>query len=87
LLVRIKSEDIPIDITFNSWDEVETFFLEYSARNGFAVNKYRKKSSKTGIVKNRTFCCEFYGTYKSKKSLAAAQNETQRNTKTKKKNC
>ncbi|CAG8590222.1 12895_t:CDS:2 [Cetraspora pellucida] len=85
--IRIKSEDIPIDIAFNSWNEVETFFLEYDARNSFAVNKYRKKSSKTGIVKNTTFCCEFYGIYKPKKSLAAVQNGTQCNTKTKKKNC
>ncbi|CAG8794312.1 8407_t:CDS:2 [Cetraspora pellucida] len=81
------NKEIPKDITFDSWNEVEAFFLDYGARNGFAVNKYRNKKSKTGIIQNRTFCCEFYGTYKPKKSLAAAQNGTQCNTRTKKQNC
>ncbi|CAG8447014.1 11636_t:CDS:2 [Cetraspora pellucida] len=61
------NKEIPKDITFDLWNEVEALFLDY--------------------VQNRTFCCEFYGTYKPKKSLAAVQNRTQHNTRTKKQNC
>ncbi|CAG8821207.1 31621_t:CDS:2, partial [Gigaspora margarita] len=37
----IASEDIPKNIHFNSWNEVEVYFNEYGARNSFAVTKYQ----------------------------------------------
>jgi len=37
------SEDIPEDIKFDTWDEVDNYFDEYGIRNGFAIVKYRMK--------------------------------------------
>ncbi|CAG8772774.1 31044_t:CDS:2, partial [Racocetra persica] len=33
-LIIVSSEDIPKDIYFNTWDEVDNYFNEYGARNG-----------------------------------------------------
>ncbi|CAG8457738.1 2459_t:CDS:2 [Scutellospora calospora] len=39
LLVIIISEEIPKDITFDSWDEVEAFFLDYKKKSERLVNQ------------------------------------------------
>ncbi|GBB93919.1 hypothetical protein RclHR1_22530004 [Rhizophagus clarus] len=69
------------------WDEVDNYFDEYSARNGFAIIKYRMERNGKGQIHKRTLVCEFSRTYKPKKSAEAALKGTQQNTKTKKLNC
>ncbi|CAB4496332.1 unnamed protein product [Rhizophagus irregularis] len=39
--LTIETEDIPKDIKFDTWDEVDSYFDDYGARNGFAIVKYR----------------------------------------------
>ncbi|CAB4476019.1 unnamed protein product [Rhizophagus irregularis] len=39
--LTIEAEDIPKDIKFDTWDEVDSYFDDYGARNGFAIVKYR----------------------------------------------
>src|SRR6185312_9792821 len=83
----VASEDIPKDIGFETWEEVESYFDEYGARNGFATVKYRMERNSKGQIHKRTIICEFGGKYKSKKKLESALKGTQRNTKTKKLSC
>ncbi|CAB4420879.1 unnamed protein product [Rhizophagus irregularis] len=86
--VKIASEDISLDTTFLSWEEVEDFLKDYGQRNGFAITKYRmKKNRSTQLITKRTFVCEFGGKFKSKKSESALQAGKQRNTRTKKCQC
>ncbi|CAG8809532.1 10293_t:CDS:2, partial [Cetraspora pellucida] len=85
--IIVTSEEISKSIYFTTWDEVEDYLNDYSARNGFAITKYQVEKSNSDQIIKRTFVCEFSGKYKSKKKLEAALNRTQRNTKTKKTNC
>ncbi|CAG8755036.1 15546_t:CDS:2 [Racocetra persica] len=62
---------------FDTWDQVENFFAKYSTQNGFSINKYRNRHSKTGVIYKRTFFCKFSKKYKAKKDHKAAQKETQ----------
>ncbi|GBC03226.1 hypothetical protein RclHR1_05020003 [Rhizophagus clarus] len=80
--LKIASEDVSLDTTFLSWEEVEDFLKNYGQRNGFAITKYQvEKSRSTQLITKRTFVCEFGGKFKSKKSESA---EKQQNTRTKK---
>ncbi|CAG8627887.1 13833_t:CDS:2 [Cetraspora pellucida] len=50
--IIIPSEDISKNMTFDTWEEVETFFTDYSFRNGFAVKNIEwnpNKSSETAL--------------------------------------
>ncbi|RGB31515.1 hypothetical protein C1646_763994 [Rhizophagus diaphanus] len=61
-IVKIASEDISLDTTFLSWEEVEDFLKDYGQRNGFAITKYRisnGKNKSTQLITKRTFVCEF----------------------------
>ncbi|CAG8476075.1 25883_t:CDS:2 [Racocetra persica] len=51
----VASEEIPKDIHFNMWDEVEDYFNEYGARNRFAVTKYQMERNILGQIHKRTF--------------------------------
>lgn len=86
--LKIATENINLEMTFNSWDEVEVFLEDYGRRNGFTINKYRMEKNKTTqVITKRTFTCEFGGKFKSKKKESALQAGTQRNTRTKKRQC
>ena len=65
--ITVESEDIPDDIKFDTWGEVDNYFDEYGARNGFTIVKYRMERNSKGQVHKRTLVCEFDGKYKSKK--------------------
>ncbi|CAB4378529.1 unnamed protein product [Rhizophagus irregularis] len=85
IFTAVASEDVPKDIKFDMWEEVDSYFDEYSVRNGFAIIKYRME--RNSQVHKRTLICEFGGKYKSKKKDEAKLKGTQRNTKTKKLGC
>ncbi|CAG8548345.1 13035_t:CDS:2, partial [Racocetra persica] len=72
--IAISSEDIPKNTTFNTWEEVEMFFMDYSIRNGFSIKKYRVEHTKIGVILKRTFSCEFSEKYKPNK---IAENDAQ----------
>ncbi|PKK65221.1 hypothetical protein RhiirC2_715730, partial [Rhizophagus irregularis] len=84
IFTAVASEDVPEDIKFDMWEEVDSYFDEYGVRNGFAIIKYRMERNSKGQVHKRTLICEFGGKYKSKKKDEAKLKGTQRNTKTKK---
>ncbi|CAB4387876.1 unnamed protein product [Rhizophagus irregularis] len=63
----VEFEDIPKDTKFDMWDEVDNYFDEYGARNGFAIIKYRMDRNSKGQVYKRTLVYEFGEKYKSKK--------------------
>ncbi|RIA97916.1 hypothetical protein C1645_813449 [Glomus cerebriforme] len=48
----IESEDIPKDIKFDTWDEVDNYFDEYGARNGFAISKKMAEAVLKGMQRN-----------------------------------
>ncbi|PKC66991.1 hypothetical protein RhiirA1_535203 [Rhizophagus irregularis] len=54
VLIEIETEDIPKDIKFDTWDEVDNYFDDYGARNGFAIIKYKMKRNSKGQVHKRT---------------------------------
>ncbi|PKC55519.1 hypothetical protein RhiirA1_475463, partial [Rhizophagus irregularis] len=86
--VKIASEDISLDTTFLSWEEVEDFLKDYGQSNGFAITKYRmEKNRSMQLITKRTFVCEFGGKFKSKKLESALQAGKQRNIRTKKCQC
>ncbi|CAB5350440.1 unnamed protein product [Rhizophagus irregularis] len=87
IFTAVASEDVPEDIKFDMWEEVDSYFDEYGVRNGFAIIKYRMERNSKGQVHKRTLICEFGGKYKSKKKDEAKLKGTQRNTKTKKLGC
>ncbi|CAB5381742.1 unnamed protein product [Rhizophagus irregularis] len=84
IFTAVASEDVPEDIKFDMWEEVDSYFDEYGVRNGFAIIKYRMERNSKGQVHKRTLICEFGGKYKSKKKDEAKLKGTQQNTKTKK---
>ncbi|PKK59279.1 hypothetical protein RhiirC2_795049 [Rhizophagus irregularis] len=55
----VEFEDIPKDTKFDMWDEVDNYFDEYGARNGFAIIKYRMDRNSKGQVYKRTLVYEF----------------------------
>ncbi|CAG8588052.1 14712_t:CDS:1, partial [Funneliformis mosseae] len=80
ICIKIASEDISLDTTFPSWNEVENFLENYGYQNGFAINKYRMERNKSSnIITKRTFTCEFDGKFKSKKKESSIQVEKQNN--------
>ncbi|CAG8556788.1 25124_t:CDS:1, partial [Racocetra persica] len=81
--VEMISENIPRDVVFDSWTEVEMFFEEYGKQNRFTVIKYRVEKNSLGMIHMRTFNCEFEEKYRPNKN----QKVKQKNTKTKKVNC
>ncbi|CAB4489231.1 unnamed protein product [Rhizophagus irregularis] len=54
LILIVETEDIPKDIKFDTWDEVDNYFDDYGARNGFAIIKYKMKRNSKGQVHKRT---------------------------------
>ncbi|CAB5371494.1 unnamed protein product [Rhizophagus irregularis] len=76
LILIVETEDIPKDIKFDTWDEVDNYFDDYGARNGFAIIKYKMKRNSKGQVHKRTLVCKFSEKYKSKKLVKAASKET-----------
>ncbi|CAB5381740.1 unnamed protein product [Rhizophagus irregularis] len=84
IFTAVASEDVPEDIKFDMWEEVDSYFDEYGVRNGFAIIKYRMERNIKNQVHKRTLICEFGGKYKSKKKDEAKLKGTQQNTKTKK---
>uniref|UniRef100_U9SK24 FAR1 domain-containing protein n=1 Tax=Rhizophagus irregularis (strain DAOM 181602 / DAOM 197198 / MUCL 43194) TaxID=747089 RepID=U9SK24_RHIID len=50
--LTIEAEDIPKDIKFDTWDEVDSYFDDYGARNGFAISKKSVKAASKGIQRN-----------------------------------
>ncbi|PKY50927.1 hypothetical protein RhiirA4_467695 [Rhizophagus irregularis] len=51
-LITVASEDIPEDIKFDTWEEVDNYFDEYGIRNGFAIVKYRMERNSKGQEHN-----------------------------------
>ncbi|PKB96802.1 hypothetical protein RhiirA5_434225 [Rhizophagus irregularis] len=47
--LTIETEDIPKDIKFDTWDEVDSYFDDYGARNGFAIWKIQVQKITTQI--------------------------------------
>jgi hypothetical protein len=83
IFTTVASENVPKDIKFDTWEEVDSYFDKYGVKNGFALIKYRMERNSKGQVHKRTLICEFDGKYKSKKKAEAILKGTQRNTKTK----
>ncbi|CAG8508321.1 494_t:CDS:2, partial [Cetraspora pellucida] len=54
----VASEDIPENVCFNNWNEVDDFFNDYGTRNGFAVTKYRMEQNSSGQLKANGTLCE-----------------------------
>ncbi|CAG8853418.1 20727_t:CDS:2, partial [Gigaspora margarita] len=58
---------LKLGYTFPLWDDVEAFFKAYGQYHGFAVIKIRVEQCNDGIIRHRSFGCEFGGKYVPKK--------------------
>ncbi|CAG8847487.1 37024_t:CDS:2 [Gigaspora margarita] len=58
-----------VGYTFQNWNDVDSFFNAYGRQFGFAVIKKRVEHGNDGIIKHRSFGCEFGGTYSPKKII------------------
>ncbi|CAB4423407.1 unnamed protein product [Rhizophagus irregularis] len=51
IFTAVASEDVPEDIKFDMWEEVDSYFDEYGVRNGFAIIKYRMERNNEAKLK------------------------------------
>ncbi|RIB00868.1 hypothetical protein C2G38_2232624 [Gigaspora rosea] len=60
---------LSVGYTFQSWNNVDSFFETYSRQFGFAIIKKRFGYYKEGTINHRSFRCEFGGVYNPKKQV------------------
>ncbi|CAG8739209.1 8871_t:CDS:2, partial [Gigaspora margarita] len=60
---------LKVGYTFRTWEEVDSFFKAYGQHYRFAVIKKRVEQCNDGIIRHRSFGCEFGRKYIPKKSI------------------
>ncbi|CAG8444885.1 16132_t:CDS:2 [Cetraspora pellucida] len=60
---------LKVGYTFDSWDDVDSYFKAYGQYSGFVVIKKQVEQRNDGVIRHRSFGCEFGEKYVPKKSI------------------
>ncbi|CAG8782900.1 3460_t:CDS:2, partial [Racocetra persica] len=60
---------LKVGYTFDSWDDIDSYFKAYSQYSGFVVIKKWVEQCNDSVIRHRSFRCEFGGKYVPKKSI------------------